>query len=174
MSENNHMWTAIAILGGIYAYSMLKEDAGKLKDSVVDLANEAAKEVKIAVDPTDSKNLASRTARGVFGEDNIINGVGGAIARVLGTDPMKPKKSTQPTPNAPKEYQSYNPRAANYRASTTKPTTTQKTEAGLPARQVNGKWLKFENGTWKNLTRSDKVFTIRGQNVVHPYTWKPS
>ena len=177
MSENNHMWTAVAILGGIYAYSMLKEDAGKLKDGVVDLAKEAAKQVKIAVDPTDSKNLASRGARAVFGEDTIIDKVGGGIARILGTDPLKDYPKEKPPAQKPTTTPAKNHRGAADNTPQSKFKNPQKTgitdtSPNILAKNFNGQWKKLINGQWLPLTKSDKVVTIRGVNVVKPYLWK--
>lgn len=191
MSENNHMWTALAILGGIYAYSMLKEDAGKLKDGVVDIA----KDVAGAVNITKDTNLAYKGAGAIFGEDTIIDKVGGGIARILGTDPMKdyPKetKTTQTAKNhrgarvnapieasAPKLSTASNHRGAADNTTQSKFKNAQKTgitdtSPNILAKNFNGQWKKLINGQWLPLTKSDKVVTIRGVNVVKPYLWKP-
>lgn len=144
MSDNSGMWTAVTVCAVIYAYSMLKDD---LK-SVGDKGKEVIKDVADALNPTKDTNLAYRGAGAIFGEDVLIDKVGGGIARILGTDSLAKQQST---PKPPK-----------------------KVEAGLPAKQFNGKWLKLAGGKWIGLTKSDKVFSVSGKYVVHHYLWKPS
>lgn len=166
-SNNNPMWIAITVIGGVVAYSMLKKDVVAIADKVGD----GAKYVADKANPLSQKNVVN----------SVITATGEAITGKswsLGTqiydwthpnaDGISPKK-------ADIKYQSTNNRAANYQApaTATKPRTAKKGDAGLPARQVNGKWLKLQNGQWLPLTKSDKVFTIRGTNVVHHYLWKP-
>lgn len=175
-TNNNPMWIALTVLGGIVAYSMLRKDtlavADKVGDGVVYVADKA--------NPLSQKNIVN----------SVITATGEAITGVptgswsLGTQiydwthsdkktntpPKKPLNQSQTTT----ETQSTNPRAPNYRASTTKPTTAKKIEAGLPARQSQGTWLKLQGGKWLPLTKNDKVFNVHGAYVVHPYTWKPS
>lgn len=171
-TNNNPMWIAITVIGGIVAYNMLKKDVVAIADKVGD----GAKYVADKANPLSQKNVVN----------SVITATGEAITGKqwsLGTqiydwthkdEDFSQSKTKPTTPSTTeKNYQSTNPRAANYRASTTKTTPTPKTEAGLPARQVNGKWLKLVNKQWLPLTKSDKVFSVRGAYVVHHYLWKP-
>lgn len=171
-SNNTPMWIAISVIGGIVAYSMLKKDVVAIADKVGD----GAKYVADKANPLSQTNVVN----------SAITATGEAITGKswsLGTqvyDWLHPNEDVN-TPSAAKpknteiKYQSTNNRASNYRppAKASIPRAARKTDAGLPARQSNGKWLKFQNGQWLPLTKSDKVFTIRGANVVHHYLWKP-
>ncbi len=175
-TNNNPMWIALTVLGGIVAYSMLRKDtiavADKVGDGVVYVADKA--------NPLSQKNIVNSV---ITATGEAITG-GGSGSWSLGTqiyDWTHPDNKTNTPPKKPLSQsqtttatQSTNPRAPNYRASTPKPTAPKKTEAGLPARQSKGTWLKLQGGKWIPLTKSDKVFTVRGANVVHHHTWKPS
>lgn len=63
---------------------------------------EAAKDVKVALDPTDAKNLASRGARAALGEDFVIDKIGGGVAKVVdffSGKPVEPTKTTKSQTN---------------------------------------------------------------------------
>lgn len=169
-TNNNPMWIAITVIGGIVAYSMLKKDVVAIADKVGD----GAKYVADKANPLSQTNVVN----------SVITATGEAITGKewsLGTqiydwthqneDVNAPTKAKSKEPV--KEYQSYNPRAANYRAKPKEAVKAKSTDAGLPARQFNGKWLKLVNKQWLPLTKSDKVFNVRGAYVVHHYLWKP-
>lgn len=84
--SNNSMWVALAIFGGIYAYSTLKSDGGKIIDATAD-----------ALNITKDTNLASKGARAILGEDFVIDKIGGGIAKLLGTDPLAQNKTAPST-----------------------------------------------------------------------------
>lgn len=168
----NPMWIAITVIGGIVAYSMLKKDVVAVAEKVGD----GAKYVADKANPLSQTNVVN----------SVITATGEAIAGKswsLGTqiyDWTHPNEgvnapSTAKTKKPEIKYQSTNNRASNYQApaTATTPRAAKKDDAGLPARQYNGKWLKLQKGQWLPLTKSDKVFTIRGANVVHHYLWKP-
>jgi hypothetical protein len=155
--DNTPMWIAITILGGLGAYLVLRKDVVAVTDKVTDGA------VYVA----DKANPLSQT--------NVVNSaiteVGKAITMrdswSLGTqiyDWAHPEESTTSAPV----------KAANYKAKVATTPTSKKVEAGLPAKQFNGKWLKLAAGKWIGLTKSDKVFSVSGRYVVHHYLWKPS
>lgn len=170
MSESNHMWTAVAILGGLWAYNTLKKDAGTIVETVAD-----------AVNITKDTNLAYKGVNKLVGEKNfqrasesIFDIFNPAIKKQREeTERMLKGETSAQSKKDDKEYQSYNPRAANYRAKAKETAKPKSTEAGLPARQFNGKWLKLVNKQWLPLTKSDKVFNVRGAYIVHHYLWKP-
>ena len=58
---------------------------------------EAAKDVKVALDPTDAKNLASRGARAALGEDFVIDKIGGSVAGVVDFFSGKPVEAAKTT-----------------------------------------------------------------------------
>lgn len=131
--SNNSMWVALAIFGGIYAYSTLKSDGKALIDSAKD-----------AVNITSDKNLAYKATNAVFGEDFVIDKIGGGIAKLLGTDPLAQTK------NAPS-------------------TSTSTTQSGaipyvyLDAKQLNGKWYKLVSGKWLLINSVDKIVMQNGR-----------
>lgn len=43
----------------------------------------------------------------------------------------------------------------------------------LPAQEVNGQWMKYQNGTWLKLTPKEKVLTVNGRHVVRRWGSKP-
>lgn len=171
-SNNNPMWIAITVIGGIVAYSMLKKDVVAVADKVGD----GVKYVAEKSNPLSQKNVVNST---ITATGEAITGRSWSLGTQI-YDWLHPNEGeptpTKTTPKKPDiKYQSHNPRAANYRppATVTTPRTAKKSDTGLPARQVNGKWLKLVNKKWLPLTKTDKVFTIRGANVVHHYQWKP-
>lgn len=131
--SSNAMWVTLAIFGGLYAYSTLKSDGEKFIDTVAD-----------ALNITKDTNLASKGARAIFGEDNVIDIVGGGIAKLLGTDPLAQNK-TAPS------------------------TSTSTSQSGaipyvyLDAKQVNGKWYKLVNGKWSLINSVDKIVMQNGR-----------
>lgn len=130
--SNNSMWVALAIFGGIYAYSTLKSDGKALIDSAKD-----------AVNITSDKNLAYKATNAVFGEDNVIDILGGGIAKLLGTDPLAQTKTAPSTSTSTnKDFIPY-----DY----------------LDAKQSGGKWYKLVSGKWLLIGSADKIVTIDGR-----------
>lgn len=130
--SNNSMWVALAIFGGIYAYSTLKSDGGKIIDATAD-----------ALNITKDTNLAFKGARAVFGEDFVIDKIGGGIAKLLGTDPLAQNKTAPSTSKSTnKEFIPY-----DY----------------LDAKQSGGKWYKLVSGKWLLIGSADKIVTIEGR-----------
>ncbi len=128
--SNNAMWVTLAIFGGLYAYNTLKKDGGKVIEATAD-----------ALNITKDTNLAYKGTSAVFGEDFVIDKIGGSIAKLLGTDPKK--QIDQP-----------------------KPANNQVQYINLPAREQNGKWYKLINNTWQPLMATDRVVNVSGKYVV--------
>lgn len=134
--SNNAMWVTLAIFGGLYAYSTLKSDGEKVIDTVAD-----------ALNITKDTNLAYKGATGLFGEDFVIDKIGGSIAKLLGTDPKTQKPST----------------------TNTSTTSTSTSPSGaipyvyLDAKQVNGKWYKLIKGKWLLINSVDKIVMQNGR-----------
>lgn len=197
MSENNHMWTALAIFGGILVYNTLKKDAGVIVDTVSD-----------AVNITKDTNLAYKGVNKLVGKDNFRTGTDWIFdifnpkikAERDKTESMLKGESTAPktTPtttktaknhrgarvnapieaSAPKLSTASNHRGAADSFPQSKFKNPQKTaitdtSPNIIAKNFNGQWKKLINGQWLQLTKSDKVVTIRGVNVVKHYLWKP-
>lgn len=195
MSENNHMWTALIIFGGIYAYNTLKKDAGDIVDTVSD-----------AVNITKDTNVAYKGVNYVVGEDNFRTATDWFFdkfnpkikAEREAMERMLKGETTAPTPTPPTTAKNHRGARVNapIEASTPKLSTAKNhrgaadsspqskfknsqktgitdTSPNIIAKNFNGQWKKLINGQWLQLTKSDKVVTIRGVNVVKPYLWKP-
>jgi hypothetical protein len=81
------------VLMGLTAISVVFFIYYKSKDTI----KEAANDVKVALDPTDAKNLASRGARAVLGEDFVIDKIGGSVAGVVDFFSVKPVTAAKTT-----------------------------------------------------------------------------
>ncbi len=191
------MWIALTVLGGIVAYSMLRKDtlavADKVGDGVVYVADKA--------NPLSQKNIVNSviTATG----EAITGGGEGSwslgtqlnkwFAKNGNYDWQNPTGATPTTAknnrgarvnpliedSAPKLTTAKNHRGAADSSPKSKFKSPQKTgitdsSPNILAKNFNGQWKKLINGQWLPLTKSDKVFQIRGVNVVHHHTWKPS
>ncbi len=133
--SNNAMWVTLAIFGGLYAYSTLKDDGAKIIDTAAD-----------ALNITKDTNLAYKGTSALFGEDFMIDKIGGGIAKILGTDPKTQKPSTTSTSTS----------------------STSSTSGAIPyqyldAKQVNGKWYKLVNGKWLLINSVDKIVMQNGR-----------
>ncbi len=195
MSENNHMWTALAIFGGLWVYNTLKKDAGAIVGTVADAVN-ITKDTNLAYKGVNKlvgeKNFqrASESVFDVFNPD--IKKQREETERMLRGEPTTTKPTTTPTvknhrgarvnpqieSSAPKLSTASNHRGAadsTTQSNFKNPQTTGITDTSpnIPAKNFNGQWKKLINGQWLPLTRSDKVVTIRGVNVVKPFLWKP-
>lgn len=189
-SSNNPMWIAITVIGGIVAYSMLKKDVVAVAEKVGD----GAKYVADKANPLSQTNVVNSV---ITATGEAIAGKPWSLGTQIydWTHPnegVNPKTPTTPTvknhrgarvnapikDSTPKLSTAKNHRGAADNTPQSKFKNPQKTgitntSPNIAAKNFNGQWKKLVNGQWLPLTRSDKVVTIRGVNVVKHHLWKP-
>ena len=84
-SKGNALLFGVGLVGGLYLLYKFKED--QVKDEI--------KETAQLFNPTSDKNLAYTATTAAFGEDLVIEKVGGGIARILGTDPLAEQRKEE-------------------------------------------------------------------------------
>lgn len=136
--DNTMMWLALAIGGGVIAYTVLRKDVIAVKDTAVD----AVKYVGDKANPLSQSNIVN----------TAITEVGKAVTMKdswsLGTqiyDWLHP----EPTPTL-----------------TTKATSTNTNYTYLDAKQVNGKWYKLVGKTWQPIVNINAVVMQNGRYKV--------
>ncbi len=203
-SNNNPMWIAITVIGGIVAYSMLKKDVAAVADKAADGVKYVADKANPLSQTNVLNSVITSTGEAIVGEPWSF---GTQIHKWFGKNgnydwekPSQTKSKAKPTNEKTTVTTAKNHRGARVNPpiedSTPKLSTasnhrgaadsTQQsifknpqktgitdTSPNIPAKNFNGQWKKLINGLWLPLTRSDKVVTIRGVNVVKPFLWKP-
>lgn len=188
--DNNMMWLALAIGGGVIAYSYLRKDA----IAVVDTAVDTVKKVANLANPLSQGNILT----------TAINATGQAISQNpnwTGGTALNEKFAPQVDTTKGVKYVSVPAQKINGlwkkqingqwitisndekvvtnakgqlivmvdQADLLTPNISNATQTKfvqLPARQVNGAWQKQINGVWYVLGTNDKVNTIQGKPVV--------
>lgn len=187
--DNNMMWLALAIGGGVLAYTVLRKDVV----AVVDSATEAAKYVLDKANPISQGNVLNtvinKTGQAIT--QNPAWTTGGAIfdATSQKTDTQKGVKYVQlpaqkinglwkkqingqwVTITKDEKVVTVNGKLVVIvdQADLLQPSTNNASSTKfvqLPAREINGQWQKQINGVWYALAAADKVQTIQGKSVV--------
>ena len=187
--DNNMMWLALVIGGGVLAYTVLRKDVVAVKDAAVD----GAMYLLDKANPISQGNVLNRSIEAVGQAITQNNSwtTGGAIF-----DATAPKTN----PQAGQKYVSLPAKQINglwhkqigskwvkiapkdvvvsvkgqwvvindvvELAAPPAKTTNSTKLVPLPAREVNGQWQKQLGGVWLPISKTDKVSTVQGKPVV--------
>jgi hypothetical protein len=188
IKDNNMMWLALAIGGGVLAYSFLRKDIVAVADTAVD----TVKKVADLANPISQGNILNtainKTGQAITQNPNWTGG--GAIFDL--TDKTNPQKGVKYVPLPAQKINGLWKKQINgqwvtisndekvvtvkgklvvwvdqYDLIESNTNGANKTKfVQLPAREVNGKWQKQVNGQWLPLGTKDTVTTVKGRYVV--------
>lgn len=187
--DNNLMWLALAIGGGVLAYTVLRKDVVAVKDAAVD----GAMYLLDKANPISQGNVLNRSIEAVGQAITQNNSwtTGGAIfdATTTKTDPQAGQKyvslpakqinglwhkqiSGKWVKIAPKDVvvsvkgQWVVINDVVELAAPPAKTTNGVKLVPLPAREVNGQWQKQLGGVWLPISKTDKITILKSGPIV--------
>lgn len=180
--NNTGMWVALAVLGGVVAYSMVKRDAVAVTETVT----EGVKVVADLANPISHTNVINRgitaTGEAMTGRGKGSWSVGTQFHKWVEPDydrtgDPKDLKANQPkkpeTRLLDKVFDYFNPAIKAERERTyqqiLKDGQAKARAQGVQARQRGGKWFKLINGQWQLISRHDKIVKEGEKYFARPF-----